>query len=182
MTKQMKAAMAAMLLVGTLPMAAQQSQTDVVKVAPGQKKTTTIKRKNGATDTVVSEGVSNTGTHKRRPVAHKAPVESQTAREIRELREKQAAQQAEIDALTSANAAKDAALQQAQQNVNAAAQQAATAQQQAQAATQQAQSVNATVQANSDAVQALKTNVTDLQTTNAGLASTISANKGGTHR
>ena len=65
MTKQMKAAMAAMLMVGTLPMAAQQSQTDVVKVAPGQKKTTVIHRKNGSTDTVVSEGVG-TGSGKRK--------------------------------------------------------------------------------------------------------------------
>ena len=66
MTKQGKAAMAAMLMVSALPMAAQQSQTDVVKVAPGQKKTTTIQRRNGATDTVVSEGVSSGGTHKRK--------------------------------------------------------------------------------------------------------------------
>ena len=177
MTKQMKAAMTAMLMVGSLPMMAQQSQTDVVKVAPGQKKTTTIKRKNGATDTVVSEGVSGAGKAKHRPVARKAPVESQTSREIRELREKQAAQQAQIDALTQANAAKDAALQQANASASQAAQQAATAQQQAAAATQQEQSISATVQQNTDAVQALKGNVTDLQTTNAGLASTISANK-----
>jgi hypothetical protein len=178
MTKQMKAAMAAMLMVGALPLQAQQSQTDVVKVAPGQKKTTTIHRKNGATDTVVSEGVSS-GTHKpvHRAVTRKAPVESQTTREMRELREKQAAQQAEIDQLIQANAAKDAALQQANAAASTAAQQAAAAQQQAAAATSQAQSVNATVQTNTDAVQQLKSTVGDLQTTNAGLASTISANK-----
>ncbi len=179
MTKQMKAAIMAMLMVGTLPMAAQQSQTDVVKVAPGQKKTTVIHRKNGATDTVVSEGVT-TGAKRKKRVTRKvaakrtpvrsAPVESQMAREVRELREKQIAQQAQIDGLTAANAAKDAALAQAQQA-------ATTAETQAQAATAQAQTVTSTVQANTDAVQALKSNVTDLQTTNAGLASTISANK-----
>ncbi len=175
MTKQMKAALAAMLMVGTLPMVAQTSQTDVVKVAPGQKKTTVITRKNGAKDTVVSEGVSGQ-THRtaKRPVHHaavaKEPVENPLAREVRELREKQAAQQAQIDALTQANSAKDAQLQQA----NATAQQAQTA---AQAATAQEQSVSATVQQNTDAVQALKSNVNDLQTTSAGLASTISANK-----
>jgi hypothetical protein len=176
MTKQMKAAMAAMLMIGTLPVVAQTSQTDVVKVAPGQQKKTVIHRKNGSTDTVVSEGVGGQTAHhtaRRRPVhaiARKEPVESETSRELRELREKQAAQQAEIDALTQANAAKDAALASA----NASA---AQAQQTAQTATAQAQSVSATVQQNTDAVQALKSNVTDLQTTNAGLASTISANK-----
>ena len=173
MTKQMKAAMAAMLMVGTLPAVAQQSQTDIVKVAPGQKKTTVIHRKNGATDTVVSEGVS-TGKHTRRTATRrkgkKAPVESAMSRELRDLRDRQAAQQAQIDALTAANAAKDAALAQAQQSATAA-------NAEAQAAVAQNQSVTATVQANTDAVQALKTNVEDIQTTNVGLAQTISANK-----
>ena len=173
MTKQMKAAMAAMLMVGTLPMMAQTSETKVVKVAPGQTKTTVIHRKNGATDTVVSEGAS-TGkkrtVSRRRTVVHKAPVESATTIQIRELKAQQAAQQAEIDALTTANAAKDAALAQASQNAQAA-------QSQAQAATAAAQSVSSSVQANTDQVQALKSNVSDLQTTNAGLAATISANK-----
>ena len=101
---------------------------------------------------------------------HKEPVESETSRQLRELREKQIAQQAQIDALTAANAAKDAQI--------AAAQTAAQgAEAQAQVATQQEQTVTATVQANTDAVAALKSNVTDLQTTNAGLATTISANK-----
>ncbi|QHN03865.1 hypothetical protein FTO74_11150 [Granulicella sp. WH15] len=142
MTKQMKAAMAAMLMVGTLPMQAQTATTT---------KHVTAKKK-------------------RPVVTKKAPVESAITRELRELREKQAAQQAQIDALTNANAAKDAQLAAAQQS-------AQSAQTQAQAATAAAQSVNATVQANTDAVQALKTNVTDLQTTNTGLATTISANK-----
>jgi hypothetical protein len=171
MTKQMKSAMAAMLMVGTLPMMAQTSETKTVKVAPGEKKATVIHRKNGATDTVISEGT----TGKKRPVkrrvaTHKEPVENATAREIRELKATQASQQAQIDALTQANAAKDAAL--------ATATQAATAAEtQAQAATAQAQSVSTSVQATSDQVQALKSNVTDLQTTNTGLAQTISANK-----
>lgn len=177
MTKQMKVAMAAMMLIGAMPMMAQTSQTDVVKVAPGQKKTTVIHRKNGATDTVISEGAT-TGSHKKKrhskvakhtAVKHEAG-ESATARELRELREKQIAQQAQIDALTSANAAKDAALAQAETDAKGA-------EAQAQTATSAAQSVTSTVQANSDAVNALKSNVTDLQTTNAGLASTISANK-----
>jgi hypothetical protein len=175
MTKQMKAALAAMLMVGTLPMMAQTSQTDVVKVAPGQTKKTVIHRKNGATDTVISEGTSGTVKHKAvHHVAHKPAVkehvETATERQIRELEAKQAAQQAQIDALTSANAAKDAALAQAQQT-------AQSAQQQAQSATSQAQSVQATVQQNSTDVQSLKSTVTDLASTSAGLASTIASTK-----
>jgi hypothetical protein len=137
--------------------------TKTVKVAPGETKTTVITKEAGAT------GTTKHTTRKKKHVA-KAPVESETSREIRELREKQAAQQAQIDALTAANAAKDA-------QIAAAQTAAAGAEAQAQTATQQAQTVNATVQQNSDAVAALKSNVTDLQTTNAGLASTISANK-----
>ncbi len=167
MTKQMKAAMAAMLMVGTLPMVAQQplsTTTKTVKVAPGETKTTVITKEAGATGTTKHRAKG------KRKVARKAPAESATARQIRELTEKQAAQQAQIDQLTQANSDAKAQL--------AAAQTAAAgAEAQAQSATQQAQSVNSTVQANTDAVQALKSNVTDLQTTNAGLASTISANK-----
>ena len=179
MTKQMKAAMATMLMIGTLPMMAQTSQTDVVKVAPGQTKKTVIHRKNGATDTIISEGAANGPAHRahrravhstRRTSVHHEAVESATSRELRELREKQAAQQAEIDALTQANSAKDAALAQAQSS-------AAGAEAQAQAATAASQSVNSTVQANTDAVQQLKSNVTDLTNINAGLAQTITANK-----
>ena len=179
MTKQMKAAMATMLMIGTLPMMAQTSKTDVVKVAPGQTKKTVIHRKNGATDTVISEGTPGAGKahgkrhavrSTRKPVVHHEPVESATSRELRELREKQTAQQAEIDALTQANTAKDAALAQAQSA-------ASGAEAQAQAATAASQSVTSTVQANTDAVQQLKSNVTDLQTVNSGLAQTITANK-----
>ena len=174
MKKQMRMSVAAMLMTGTLAMAAQQSQTDLVKVAPGQKKTTVIHRKNGATDTVVSEGVSR-GARPRKVTGHKAavkraPVESELAREIRELRETQAAQQAQIDQLTQANAAKDAALAQAQQS-------AAAAQTQAQTAATQAKTVQTTVDANTEAVDTLKSKVSDLQTTSTGLATTISENK-----
>jgi len=176
MTKQMKAAMAAMLMVGSVAMQAQlTTTTKTVKVAPGETKTTVTTKDNDAA------GAKTATTHKKavskktskKPVSKKAPkvvAESAMSRELRELREKQTAQQSQIDALTAANTAKDAALTQAQQDAKGA-------EAQAQAATSAAQNVTTTVQANSDAVQALKSNVTDLQTTNAGLASTISANK-----
>jgi hypothetical protein len=128
-----------------------------------------------ATPKLTKVALSSTATPKKHKAKRKTAVkhvavESETSRELRELREKQASQQAEIDALKSANAAKDAQI--------AAAQTAAQgAEAQAQVATQSAQTVTSTVQANSDAVAALKSNVTDLQTTNTGLATTISANK-----
>ncbi len=174
MTKQMTAAMAAMLMVGVLPMQAQEplsTTTKTVKVAPGETKTTVITKEAGAAGTKSApRSGAKRRTTRRKTAAKQPPAESANSRMLRELQEKQTAQQAEIDALTQANAAKDAALAQAQANAQAA-------ETQAQNATQAAQTVNATVQQNADAVQALKTNVTDLQTTNAGLASTISANK-----
>ena len=169
MTKQMKAALTAMLMVGTLAMQAQiTTTTKTTKVAPGETKTTVVSKDSGATG---AKG-KRTATRRKSTTSKgkKKPVESATTRELRELREKQTAQQAQIDALTQANSAKDAALAQAQQTAQGA-------ETQAQAATAQAQSVTSNVQANTDAVQALKSNVTDLTTMNAGLASTISANK-----
>jgi hypothetical protein len=146
-----------MLMVGTIALRAQQT--------PGA----------GNIQAVVSasDGGGKTPPAKKK----KEKPESVLEREVRELREKQAAQQAQIDqllrALADANAARTAQTQQTQ----AAAQEAQQAQQTAQAATAQAQTAAASVQQQTEAVQALKTNVTDLQTTNAGLASTISANK-----
>jgi hypothetical protein len=159
MTKQMNLVLAATLMFGAATMQAQQAPATQSQAAAidggdgGGQQTATPKKKTPA-----------------KPAVKKPEPESELLREVRELREKQAEQQAEIDALKRANADKDAALQQA----NSSAQQAQST---AQAATAQAQSVSATVQANTDAVQALKSNVSDLQTTNAGLAATISANK-----
>jgi hypothetical protein len=96
--------------------------------------------------------------------------ETEEQRAIRELQEKMAAQQAQIDALTQQNAAKDAALAAAQST-------AATAQSQAATATAQAQSAAAAAQSQSDAVTNLKSTVTDLQNSNAGLVSTINTTK-----
>jgi hypothetical protein len=165
--KKMKStsAIAALLMVGSVSMQAQEPMSTTTKtVAPGETRTTVVTKEKGST------GTRKHAARHHKAVVHHEAVESETNREIRELREKQAAQQAQIDALTQANAAKDAQLAAAQTTAQGA-------EAQAQAATQQAQSVSTTVQANTDAVQALKSNVTDLQTTNVGLATTISANK-----
>ena len=160
MTKQTKLAMAAMLLVGTIAMQAQQTpgtagdaQTLVGNSDNGGQ-TATPKKKAGA----------------KKPVEKKADAQAELLRQLHELQEKQAAQQAEIDSLTKANAAKDAALQQANST-------AVQATQTAQAATAQTQAVAATVKANTEEVKAIKSNVEDIQNLNTGLATTISNNK-----
>ena len=140
MTKQLKAAIAAMLLFGTVSMHAQAGDS-----APAQTK-----------------------TKKTRTAKPKKETEEQ--RQIRELQEKLAAQQAQIDALTQQNSSKDAAVSQAQSAASAAQSQASEAASQAQAATAAAQS-------QADQVNTLKSTVTDLQTTNAGLAQTVSTTK-----
>ena len=140
MKKQLQAAIAAILILGSLSLHAQSGTA-----APA---TTTKKTKQAKAVTAVKA------------------EESQDAKAIRELQEKMAAQQAQIDALTQQNAAKDAALSSAQ---NAAA----SAQSQAAAASAQAQSASSSVQADTDAVTAVKSDVTDLKNANAGLATTI---------
>ena len=140
MKKQLQAAIAAILILGSLSLHAQSGTA-----APA---TTTKKTKQAKAVTAVKA------------------EEGQDAKAIRELQEKMAAQQAQIDALMQQNAAKDAALSAAQ---NAAA----SAQSQAASASAQAQSASSSVQANTDAVTAVKSDVTDLKNANAGLATTI---------
>jgi hypothetical protein len=142
MKKQLQAAIAAVLVFGTLSLHAQTDAT-----AP-----TTAKAK------------------KSRTAKAKKVKESKEEIAIRELQEKMAAQQAQIDALTQQNAAKDAALSAAQST-------AAAAESQATAATTQAQSATAAAQSQADTVNGLKSTVTDLQGANASLAGTISTTK-----
>src|SRR5277367_2079972 len=142
MTKQLRATMAAILVISSISLQAQTSTA-----AAPQKGTTTKK------------------------VVHKkAPVESATERQIRELREQMLSQQAQIDALKQANADKDARLAEAQQSAQSAQAAAATA-------TAKADTLSSTVSANSEAVSALSSSVTDIKSTNVGLAQTISDTK-----
>ena len=152
--------MAAMLLVGTIAIQAQQ-----IPGAVGDAQTLVGNSDNGGQTAAPAKKAAA-----KRAKAKKDDVQEDLLREVREMREKQTAQQSEIDALTKANAAKDAALQQA----NASA---AQANQTAQAATAQTQAVADTVKANTADVTAIKTKVDDMQTINTGLATTISANK-----
>lgn len=141
MTKQLQATLAAILVISAINVPAQ-----TTTATPVHSKT------------------------KKKHTEAKAPAETATERQIRELREQMQNQQAEIDSLKAQSAEKDAAL--------AAAQQASVnAQTVAAAASSQAQTVNTTVQANADAVASLQGTVTDLKNSNTGLALTISDTK-----
>ena len=142
MKKQFTVAIAAMLVFGTLSLHAQSTTTRSSKVTTKRAKTANVKK------------VEETADHKA----------------IRELQEKMAAQQAQIDALTQQNAAKDAALAAAQSSAASASSQAATAAVEAQSATVASQS-------QAEAVTGLKSTVTDLQNANVNLATTISLTK-----
>ncbi len=122
MTKQMKAAMAAMLMVGTVSM---QAQTTTTRTHTSEK-----------------------ATHpKRHAVKRHKKVETALQRQVRELQEQQKAQQAQIDALTQAGAAKDAQIQQAQQAAATAATQAQAATAQTQSVSTSVQANTDAVQA-----------------------------------
>jgi len=105
-----------------------------------------------------------------KPVTETKAEESQEQKAISDLQQKLAAQQAQIDALSQQNAAKDAALSSAQSSAASAASQAAAASAQAQSAAEAAASQAA-------AVNAVKSDVTDLKNSNAGLATTINDTK-----
>jgi hypothetical protein len=149
MKKQIRAALAAVMIVGVLSLHAQTSTTAPAKTTSSKAKTSKPK--------VVRETAEQ--------------------RAIRELQEKMAAQQAEIDSLKQANAAKDAALAAAQSTAASAQSQAATAQSQAAEATTQAQTAAAAAQSQADAVSSLKNTVADQQNMNAGLVESINTAK-----
>ncbi len=110
MTKQLKAAIALILVFGTVSLHAQAGDS----------------------------ASAQTRTKKTRAVKPKKETEEQ--KEIRELEEKLAAQQAQIDSLTQQSSSKDAAVSHAQSTAAAAQTQATEAQSQAQAAAAAAQS------------------------------------------
>jgi hypothetical protein len=141
MTKQLQATLAAILVMSAISVPAQTSST-----ATPVKKTS------------------------KKAITKKAPVESATERQIRELREEMRSQQSQIDALKQQNSEKDAKLATASQDAQAANTAAA-------AATAQAQGVSSSVQENKEAVTTLNSTVNDLKTTNSGLAQTISDTK-----
>ena len=116
---------------------------------------------------------TSTTTHKRmtgKKAVHRKPVESATARQIRELREQMSNQQAEIDALKQQNSDKDARLAAAQQSAQGAEAAAATA-------SAKADTVSSSLSANSEAVSNLNNSVTDLKSTTVGIQQNITETK-----
>jgi hypothetical protein len=112
----------------------------------------------------------------KRPAKHAKPKpESATEKQLREMKQQMAAQQAEIDALKSQVAAKDQAVTTAQQS-------AATAQQQAASAAAAAATANNAAQQSSSKVDALEGTVTGLKTTDAALAQTVAAGQAKTQQ
>jgi hypothetical protein len=144
MKKQLQAAIAAVLVLGSLTLYA---QTDTTSAPATAKATKTTK--------------------KAKVVKAKKVEEPSEQKAIRELQEKLAAQQSQIDSLSQQNAAKDSALSTAQST-------AATAQSQAAAAAAQAQAASDAAQAQAAAVTAVQSDVKDLKSSNVGLATTIS--------
>jgi hypothetical protein len=140
MTKQLRAAIAATLVFTTMSMQAQTS---------------------GAT-TPAKTTTKRTG--------RKASAETETQRQLRELREQMLSQQEQINSLKTALADRDAKLATAQQSAQGAEASAA-------AANAKAESISSSVSANSEAVSALNNTVTDLKSTNVGLAQTLSDTK-----
>ena len=106
--------------------------------------------------------------HKKK--VEKKKVETETEIQLREMREKMAAQQAQIDALQSQLGSKG-------QQAAAAQQAAADAQAQAAAAATAASQASAAATATDTKVDALSSTVTDLKSTDAGLTETVVANQ-----
>ena len=103
-------------------------------------------------------------------VRKKALKESETEREIHELREQLQSQQAEINALKQENEDKDAKQREAQQSVQ-------DAEAAAERANSKGDSLSTSVSTNNADVEALKNSVSDLKETNVRLAQTISDTK-----
>jgi hypothetical protein len=139
MKKQLQAAIAAMLVLGTLSLHAQTGTA-----APAKK---------------------TTKTRQAKTVPAKKSEETAEQKAIRELQEKLVAQQAQIDALKQESAAKDAALSTAQTDAANAASQASAASTQAQSAADAAQAQAATVTAVKSDVADLKNANVGLATT-----------------
>ena len=159
MTKQLQATLAAILVMSTISVRAQLStSTTTQKTSPHTTKTTVV--------TTDRSGTKSTAKKRSTTRAKRAPVESSTAREIRELREQMLTQQAEIDALKQQNADKDAKLATAESDAQAANASAATA-------NSQAQSLQTLIQQNSSSVQTLSSDVSNLKVANTGLTTTL---------
>ncbi len=159
------------MVMSTISVRAQLSTTTTTqKTSPNTTKTTVV-----TSDRSGNKSTAAKRSATRRSTAKKAPAESTTAREIRELREQMLNQQAEIDALKQQNTDKDARLAAAQSDAQAASASAASA-------TAQAQSLQTLIQQNSSSVQTLSSDVSNLKVANTTLSTTFNTNLADTRR
>ena len=159
MTKQLQATMGAILVMSTISVRAQLSTTTTTqKTSPSTTKTTVV-----TTDRSASKSKKSLTT---RRAARKAPVESATSRELRELRELLVNQQAQLDTLRQQLADKDKRIEDATVD-------ASTANASAIQANQQAQTLAQTLQMNQSKIDTLSSDLGDLKLANAGLATTL---------
>ena len=158
MTKQLQTTLAAIMVMSTISVRAQLSTTTTTqKTSPSTTKTT-----------VVTTDHTSSKTKKRstRRVTRKAPVESATARELRELRELLVSQQAQLDTMRGEMADKD-------KRIADATADASTANASAVQANQQTQTLAQTIQTNQTKIDTLSSDLGDLKVANAGLATTL---------
>ena len=160
MTKQLQATMAAIMVMSTLSVRAQLSTTTTTqKTSPNTTKTTVV-----TTDSSASKTKKRSTT--KRSTARKAPVESATQRELRELRELMVNQQAQLDTLRQQLADKD-------KRIADATADASTANASAVQANQQAEALAQTIQASQTKIDTLSSDLGDLKLANSGLAATL---------
>jgi hypothetical protein len=160
MTKQLQATLAAIMVMSTISVRAQLStSTTTQKTSPNTTKTTVV-----TTDRSASK--SKKRSTNRRATARKAPVESATARELRELREQMVNQQAQLDTMRQQMADKD-------KRIADATADASTANASAVQANQQAQTLAETIQASQTKIDTLSSDLGDLKLANSGLATTL---------
>ena len=160
MTKQVQATMAALMVMSAISVPAQLSTTTTTqKTSPNTTKTTVV-----TTDGTAAK--SKKRSTARRSTARKAPVESATARELRELRELLVNQQAQLDTMREQLADKDKRIADATADASTASASAAQA-------NQQAQTLQQTIQVNQSKIDTLSSDLGDLKLANSGLAATL---------
>ena len=159
MTKQLQATMAALMVMSTISVRAQISTTTQTnKVSPDTTRTTVT-----TTDRSAS---AKRKSARRSSRTRRAPAESATARQLRELREQMVSQQSQLDTLKQQLVDKDKRLADASAD-------AATANASAAQANQQAQTLLQTIQSNQSQITTLNSDLSDLKIANTGLANTL---------
>ncbi len=157
MTKQLQATMAAIMAMSTISVHAQNSAAAQNNTVSPNTRTTASSTDHSSTQHKSSRRSSRT---------RRAPAESATARQLRELREQMVSQQSQLDTLKQELIDKD-------KRIADASADAATANASAAQANQQAQTLLQTLQSNQSQITTLNSDLSDLKIANTGLANTL---------